>query len=95
MKFTSSNIRFRPLVGLKLKVVSSTDPSLVGVSGIVIEDSKNALRLRVERDGRKREIVLIKLYSTFSIATPDGDFIVKGLDLIGRPEERLKKAVRG
>ncbi|MGC9112206.1 ribonuclease P protein component 1 [Acidilobus sp.] len=95
MKFTSSNIKFRPLVGLKVKVISSTDPSLLGVSGTVVGDSKNALRLRVERGNRKKEITIIKLHSTFSIVTPDGNFIVRGLDIIGRPEERLKKAISG
>lgn len=78
-------------IGLKAKVVQSRNPSYVGVSGRVIDETRNVLVLL--HNNRKR--VLVKETSVFHFRLPDGTVVeIDGKAMIGRPEDRVKRKIR-
>ncbi|MEM4245779.1 MAG: ribonuclease P protein component 1 [Candidatus Bathyarchaeia archaeon] len=76
------------LIGLQAKVDSSRDPTLLGLEGEIVDETRNTLTLET-RGGRKmipKDVVSLK------IALPSGQTVrVKGDLLVGRPEERIKQ----
>ncbi|MGC9209681.1 MAG: ribonuclease P protein component 1 [Acidilobus sp.] len=93
MKITSSNISRRVVIGLKVRVLRHPDPGLIGLEGIVVWETSNTLVVRVNRGGVRRDVTILKDGGLFEFETPDGERItVEGFRLIGRPEERVKRA---
>lgn len=45
---SSKNIFYHELIGLELKVVDSSNPSLIGLSGTVIDETKKTLLIEVK-----------------------------------------------
>lgn len=89
-EITPYNILRHELVGLRAKVVESSDPSQEGLEGVIIDETKNTLTLQKERKRR-----LSKESVTLSIHTESGlELLVNGSLLLGRPEERIKKKLR-
>ena len=71
------------VMGRHLTVITSTDPSKAGLSGLVVMETAKTivmdtgrLRLRVEKRG-------------MAFLLPGSKNIVLGDELLGRPEERL------
>jgi len=86
-----SHILQDEFIGLEVKVVRSTNPSCIGLSGRVIDETKNTFKI-LSGDGEK---VLIKENCIFHFTLPDKTVIeVDGKVLIGRPEDRVKRIVR-
>ncbi|MCD6469479.1 ribonuclease P protein subunit [Candidatus Bathyarchaeota archaeon] len=78
-------------IGLKVKVVKSTNPSCIGLSGLVIDETKNTFRIL----SKKGEKTLIKENCVFHFILPDKTMVeIDGKVLIGRPEDRVKKIIR-
>ena len=75
------------LIGRKVKVVDSSNETLKGTEGRVVDETKNLL---VVDTGRKLKKVL-KKDVRFRVTTNEGPVIIDGQDIVGRPEERLKK----
>ena len=85
------NILRHELIGLNVKVVRSSNRSLKGRSGLVVNESKNMLTL--SRKGRK--VLIPKSVATFRFKLADGRLVdVDGSRLLGRPESRLKTKIR-
>jgi len=79
------------LIGLKAKVVKSSNPSYVGISGVVVDETRNTLVIR--QDNRDR--VVVKDQAVFQFTLSDGTVMeVEGGVILGRPEDRVKKQVR-
>lgn len=79
------------LIGLKAKVVKSSNPSYVGISGVVVDETRNTLVIR--QDNRDR--VVVKDQAVFQFTLSDGTVMeVEGSVILGRPEDRVKKQVR-
>jgi ribonuclease P protein subunit POP4 len=76
------------LVGLPLAVVASADAGLVGLSGVVVDETLRTLSVR-RPDGRVVRIG--KRESTFEFTTPKGPVRVVGAAMEFRPEDRTKK----
>jgi len=90
MKVTPEIIRYE-LIGTKAKVAKSTSPSCVGITGKVIDETRNTLTLLHE--GKRK--VIIKDSTVFHFSFPDGTVVeIDGKLLVGRPEDRLKKRLR-
>ena len=88
MPITPRNIVRHELIGLKVRIKSSTDKTLVGVKGTVIDESYNMLRIETA----EKEIVVPKKNSVFVFTLPDKTKVeVNGTLLVGRPEDRIKK----
>ena len=47
---SSNNIFYHELIGLELKVVDSSNPSLIGLQGTVIDETKKTLLIEVKSE---------------------------------------------
>jgi len=76
------------LIGLDAKVVKSTNPSNIGISGKVIDETRNTLVIRQNEENR----VVIKETAVFQFALPNGTMVeVVGTAISGRSEDRVKR----
>ncbi len=48
MSITKNNIHKHELIGLSAKVISSSDSSLKGISGKIVNETKKTLRIEVD-----------------------------------------------
>jgi len=88
MKHNAKNIVYHELIGLKVTVVLHSDPTLIGLQGIIIDETKYTLKIRTE-EGDKR---IPKLYGVFRFRLPnDLEVDVDGSLIVGRPEDRVKR----
>jgi len=92
LKHSPRNIINHELIGLSVEVLESLAESYVGLKGKVIDETYNMLVLETS-EGEKK---VLKSVSKFLFTLPNGrKVVVDGSILVGRPEERLKKKVRG
>ncbi|MEM3041439.1 MAG: ribonuclease P protein component 1 [Nitrososphaerota archaeon] len=90
MKVTSSILQSE-FIGLKARVVKSSNPNYRGISGKVLDETRNTFKILHE----EKEKVIVKEASVFHFTLPDGTVIeVCGKVLVGCPEDRVKKVVR-
>jgi ribonuclease P protein subunit POP4 len=76
------------LIGLDAKIVKSTNPSNIGISGKVIDETRNTLVIRQNEENR----VVIKETAVFQFALPNGTMVeVMGTAISGRSEDRVKR----
>jgi len=92
MKITPSNILCHELIGLEVKILQYTDPKLVGLAGVVVDETLKSL---VIEKSDKRRLRVFKANGVFAFKTPSGEEIVTvGVHIVGRPWDRLKKNIR-
>ena len=90
MKVTPNIIRYE-LIGTEAKIVKSKNPSYIGISGKILDETKNTFTILHE--GKRKKIV--KDITVFHFKFEDGTIVeVDGKILVGRPEDRLKKRLR-
>jgi ribonuclease P protein subunit POP4 len=78
-------------MGTEAKVSKSKHSGYVGLSGKIIDETRNTFTILNEG---KRKIVL-KDSSVFHFKFSDGTIVeIDGKILLGRPEDRLKKHIR-
>ncbi|MBD3310434.1 ribonuclease P protein subunit [Candidatus Woesearchaeota archaeon] len=75
------------LIGSRIKVVQPGNSCYLGISGIIIDETKNMLTVRTE-EGDKR---LIKKGNTFKVTKDNKTIMIKGEDIAKRPEDRTKE----
>ena len=76
-------------IGLRVRVLMSSHPTLTGIEGEIVDETKNTVVIRTEK-GDKR---IPKHTSVLLIFFPDGNQVkIDGAKIVGRPEERIKKA---
>lgn len=81
MSITPENLPKHELIGLDAEVVESTDPSLEGVEGEVMDETENMLRIG--------EINIEKEICTFLFIIPSGEKVrVDGCLINKKPEDR-------
>ena len=89
MPITPYNIVRHELIGLKVRIKNSKNKALKKISGIVIDETYNTLKIET-RNGKIKTV--IKKVCVFEFTLPDGTKVeVDGRLLVGRPEERIKK----
>ena len=90
MKITASIVQHE-FIGLETKVVRSSNPHVVGISGRVVDETRNTFTI-LQNDDRK---VVVKDTAVFDFVMPDGTVVeIDGKVIIGRPEDRIKKRPR-
>ncbi len=89
MKHTPKNLPYHELIGLRVRIVTHSDPSLVGRYGTVVWETAKTLIIK-EPSGR--EITVLKHDGVFEFELPSGEHVVvEGLRILGRPDNRVKK----
>jgi len=87
MKVTPAIIQDE-FIGLKAKIVRSLNPNYVGISGMVIDETRNTFTIL----SKDKEKVIIKDGSIFHFTLPNRSILeIDGEVLIGRPEDRVKR----
>lgn len=90
MKITADIIRAE-FIGTKGKVAQSQNSDYVGVSGEVVDETKNTFAIM--QAGKLKKV--IKALSVFHFKFQDGSIVeIEGKLLVGRPEDRLKKGIK-
>lgn len=85
------NIYYHELIGLKIRILQYPDDKLVGLDGVVVDET---LKTLVIERGDKSRIRVFKANGVFEFTLPNGEkVIIKGIDIIGRPWDRLKKVL--
>jgi ribonuclease P protein subunit POP4 len=98
MKLTPFNIIHHELIGLNIKVVDSTNSSLNGIEGRIVEETKNMLTVETEVQEKR----IPKSCSSFIFTLPSfGDkrylelkIKVDGRLLLSQPENRIQTKFR-
>jgi len=89
MTITAQNLVRHELIGLKVRISKSTDPTQK-IFGMVVDETYNTLK--IETKGKERTIP--KGNSIFIFTLPNGMKVeVDGKILISRPEDRIKKKI--
>lgn len=88
---TPENLIRHELMGLWVEVAKSTNPSLSGISGRVVDETRNTLVVET-KDGEKR---VAKACARFTFTLPNGRRAsVEGPILESLPENRINKRVK-
>ena len=75
-------------IGLETTVVKSSNPDVVGISGKVVDETRNTLTILQDNT----EKVIVKDTSVFEFVLPDKTVVeIDGKVIMGRPEDRLKR----
>jgi len=90
MKVTPDVVRYE-FIGTEAEVSKSRHPGYVGISGKIIDETRNTFTILYE--GKRK--ILIKDSAVFHFKFSDGTIVeIDGKLLVGRPEDRLKRRVR-
>lgn len=76
----------RELIGLNCEIVEARNHSLIGMKGKIIDETKNIL---VIKNKTTKKIIKSQVKMKVNIKTKS--VIMDGKELVGRPEERIKK----
>jgi len=85
------NILRHELIGLDVSVVEASNPLHCGISGMIIDETRNTLLIRTPCGNRRIQ----KQYSRFRIILPDGTrVILNGSALVSAPERRISQYMK-
>jgi ribonuclease P protein subunit POP4 len=88
---TPGNVLRHELIGLNVLVVNASNPAQVGISGLIIDETKSMITIQTSA-GLKH---VPKKYSTFRVTLPDRVQVeLIGSTIIGRPEKRITMRIR-
>jgi ribonuclease P protein subunit POP4 len=80
------NIFAHELVGLQARIGESSDRSLIGLSGMIVLETKNMITINTGT-GVKHISKLVA--RKIQLCLPSGSCFINGSSLIGRPEDRV------
>jgi ribonuclease P protein subunit POP4 len=81
----------REFIGLNAEVVRSSNSSYIGISGKVVDETRNLLVIMHQNEKK----AVVKNTAVFHFTMPDGTVVeIDGKVLVGRPEDRIKKRLR-
>ena len=90
MAINRQNALAHEWIGLKVTIGESADPSMIGLSGVIRDETRNMFTIETEAS----TIRITKYHTTFNTVLPNGEeSAVNGSDLRYRPEDRVKKAL--
>jgi ribonuclease P protein subunit POP4 len=79
------------LIGLYAKVEESCDPGLIGLSGKVVDETRNTFLLET----KKKVLRIPKMNTNLIFTLPDGQKVkITGSVLISQPENRISKRMQ-
>lgn len=90
----SKNVFYHELVGLFIKIIESSNESLIGISGTIINETKKTFLIEInDYTNKNSKIKMIpKDVSVFHFFLPNKEIIeINGKILTNHPEDRIKK----
>ena len=91
---TPENIHRHELIGLKIEIIQSTDNQMLGMNGLVVDETKNLLTIESSENDSNR-VRIPKKDCVFRFSLPSGEQVdVDGCLLKLKPENRLKNIMR-
>jgi ribonuclease P protein subunit POP4 len=91
MKISSSNVEYHELIGLDMTIIDSSDRTLIGLSGRIMNETKNTFGIKTSNGFRiipKRNVeLLISLQNKTEV-------VLYGKKIAYRPEDRIGKMRR-
>ncbi|NIO23268.1 MAG: ribonuclease P protein component 1 [Candidatus Aenigmarchaeota archaeon] len=88
---TPENLVRHELIGLKVKIVESSNKKNIGISGRVVDETRNIM---VIEKTKGKEVRLSKEHNVFVFVLNRQKVRIDGKILVGRPEDRIKKKFR-
>ncbi|WP_337863131.1 ribonuclease P protein component 1 [Nitrososphaera sp.] len=88
---TADNILAHELVGLEATVVESSDPTIKGLKGTVVFETKNTISIRTTKENAAVKTVPKIAAKTIEFHTQTGACFISGATLIARPEDRISR----
>jgi ribonuclease P protein subunit POP4 len=82
------NVLVHEIIGLDAKIVESTDPTLQGVSGTIVFETKNTISIRTDSSVKQ---IAKKAAKKIEIKTDSGVCFISGSSMIGRAEDRISR----
>ena len=90
MKITPAILQHE-LIGLKAKVVRSSNPGYLRICGRVIDETQKTFKIL----HKGKEKVIVKETAVLQFTLGDGSLVeIDGKVLVGRSEDRVKKVTR-
>lgn len=90
ISITPLNLIRHELIGLNVKIVRDSNPCNLNISGTVVDETRNTLTIM--KDSVQK--MISKNNALFQFNLPSKDVQVEGVNLIGRPEDRVKKTLK-
>ena len=91
MSISPENIARHELIGLRVTIAESTDPGQSGLSGCIVDETRNTFLLETKQ-GIKR---IPKMNTSLIFDLPDGQRLkIMGSILISQPENRINKRIQ-
>ena len=88
---TPQNVFRHEFIGLSVEVTESTNEGLIGLHGIIIDETRNTIRI----DTGKDEKIIPKESVRLLFTLPEGEKVsIDGKVILARPEDRIKKKFR-
>ncbi len=85
-EITTQNFLNHEWIGLEVKVVESSDPQRKELEGIVLDETQNTIILET-KEGKK---IAPKKECVFEFNLEGEKILIKGKEVVKRPEDRLK-----
>jgi len=83
---SSQNVLRHELIGLDVLVTGAANPLHKGISGSIIDETKNMLAIQTDRGIRR----IPKMYSTFRVCLPGSELVeIDGSVMVLAPEKRI------
>jgi ribonuclease P protein subunit POP4 len=82
------NVLVHEIIGLSARIVESTDPTLIGVSGSIVFETRNMISIRTDSSLKQ---IAKKAATKIEIKTHSGVCFISGSSLIGRSEDRTSR----
>lgn len=85
---TKKNLLYSTFIGLEVEIINSSQRSLIGLKGKVVDETKNLIVIET----KEKEVKIPKVSSTFRFFLDSGEHAdVQGSRIAFRPHERPKK----
>jgi len=82
------NVLLHEFIGLNIRIVDSTDPTLKELMGTVVFETRNTIFIRTHLSIKQ---VAKKAARKIEIQTNSGVCFISGSSMIGRPEDRISR----
>jgi ribonuclease P protein subunit POP4 len=92
MTINPQDILKHEIIGLPARIVESSDPTMEGINGTIVFETRNTILIR--KDSRIRQAAK-KAIKKMRLQMDSSACFISGSALIGRPEDRVSRLDNG